>query len=488
MRSINHFINHQIGKWELERDLEERREEAVGWRPQPWIETAGRKGPFKPVITLAPKFGCASRIVSRVLSRRTGYGLFGFSLIDKVAADMNVRRQMIDRMDQRLRSYVRTMVDGLLQGRYVEQEDYFRHLVHVLNVFIHEGGCILVGRGAPYLVGPGAGIRVRLTASDDKRIANLMQFYNIGAKEAEDRMRKSDEERAASSQKYYELDIDDPCNYDMVINLDRLTPETTAHIVLRALDVMHQKCPHDIIWRTGRQETPHDIVSRQIDKWEYRQQESLKEFWHEEEMGEGESGGHHRLPCIAFMPEFCSGSRLVSEVLHERLGYETIGYKLIDHIAEDMQLSPRIIDRLDQRAQSALQSLIDTLTEGQHINRADYFRSLVRVVRAFIVQGGVTLLGRGTPFLVEEHEGVRVRLVASNEVRLKNLEEFYGLYGKEAESRLAKGDAERAEFIRQFFRADINTAENYDVTLNMDRLTPKAGAEIVLRSLEHLLV
>jgi cytidylate kinase len=395
---------------------------------------------------------------------------------------------MVDRMDQRLRSYVRTMVEGLLQGRYVEQEDYFRHLVHVLNVFIHEGGCVLVGRGAPFLVGPGAGIRVRLTASEEKRVANLMRFYNIGAAEARERMHRSDEERAAFCQKYYQLDIDDPCNYDLTINLDRVEPETTAHVILRALDVIYQKCCDGVIWRTGRQEPPDAIISRQIDKWEYRQQESLKEFWHEEEMGEGEESPHHRLPCVAFMPEFCSGSRLVSEVLHERLGYETIGYKLIDHVAEDLQLSPRIIDRLDQRAQSAIHTLVEALTEGQHINRTDYFRSLVRVIRAFIVQGGVTLLGRGAPFLVEEHEGLRVRMVAPEERRLKNIEEFYGLYGKEAQTRLAKGDAERAEFVRQFFKTDIAKAENYDLILNMDRLSAKAGAEIVLRGIEHLLV
>jgi hypothetical protein len=148
-------------------------------------------------------------------------------------------------------------------------------------------------------------------------------------------------------------------------------------------------------------------------------------------------------------------------------------------VAEDLQLSPRIIDRLDQRAQSAIHTLVEALTEGQHINRTDYFRSLVRVIRAFIVQGGVTLLGRGAPFLVEEHEGLRVRMVAPEERRLKNIEEFYGLYGKEAQTRLAKGDAERAEFVR---RSSIPISRSLELLSYSDHVPSEREArEIVLR-------
>jgi cytidylate kinase len=120
------------------------------------------------------------------------------------------------------------------------------------------------------------------------------------------------------------------------------------------------------------------------------------------------------------------------------------------------------------------------------VNRKEYFRALAGVIRALVVQGGVTLLGRGSAFLVEQNEGLRVRLTAPLEKRLANLREFYDIEGKVAREKLARNERDRAEFIKRYYKADLAGSNNYDLTINMGRMTPTAAADIVQRALEPL--
>ncbi len=486
MRSIEHIINRQIELWNTEKDIADRIDENK-LKPTPDFNDENNRPHIaaKPIIAIAPQLGCGSRAVCEILSRRIGYELFGFKIIDKVAENMQVRRQLIDRMDQRKRSYIHTMVEGLLTGNYIEQEDYFRHLIEVLEAFVVEGGCTLLGRGAPYVVPEGAGIRVRLTASREKRIVNLTRYYPIDSAEAERRMTESDNERAAFSQKYFGKDIDNPEEYDLVINLDRITPATAVSSIVQCMYSMRTK-RHDALRRILREQDARDLVERQIERWEnYTRQEIAA--MHDDLPGDDALEVEEKtLPVVALSTKFCAGSRLVAQALDDRLGYELFGFRIIDQVAEDMNLNPRIVDRLDQRKKSSLQAFVDKFTQKATVNRQEYFESLVKTVRALIMQGGLTLLGRGAPFMVEKGEGVRVRLVASFEKRMKNMKDFYNIEGKEAEERLKKVDKERQDFNRQYFNIDGDSPSNYDLTLNLDRLVPDAVADVIIQALEPL--
>lgn len=486
MRQIDKLINRQIERWEMSRLEEERWEEEHGL-------PKGRKGEFdelyppqRPVIAIAPMLGCGSREVCEILRRRLDYEILGSSLIDKVAKDMNVVRKLVDRMDQRKRSYTRALIDGLLHGgQYVEQSDYVNHLLSILAAFMAEGRCILLGRGAPFMVKNKIGIRIRLIASMKTRVQNLLNYYGDSEANARARIEKSDRERKEFAQEYFHKDLDDPHHYDLVLNLDRITHLTAAGAILRTMEVMHM----DRKERFRKATYPLNadaILNRQIAKWDWENNKERRAFG-EEEYEEKDENNIKRLPVIAISPEYCSGSRLVAAIIQRQMGYEIFGFKLIDQVAEDMHLSPRLIDRLDQRSKSAIQALVDGLIEGRILSRANYFSALVKTIRALIVQGGVTLQGRGAAQLVEEGEGLRVRMVAPFEQRLQNIQSFYGIEGLPARERLENGDKNRREFIRQYYKSDIQDMTRYDIGINNENIIPSAGAEIILRMLEPML-
>ncbi|HUT26035.1 MAG TPA: cytidylate kinase family protein, partial [Sumerlaeia bacterium] len=397
-----------------------------------------------------------------------------------VAESANVRRRLIDRMDQRRRSYVRSVVEGMLRERWVDHVEYCSHLLEVLNVFVQEGGCILLGRGAPFVVWEGAGIRVALVAPREKRVKSLMHFYNIDAREAEKRMVTSDRERAQFARMCFQKDIGDVDHYDLVINLERIKPKMAAAIILRAMEVMRSDRKEQLTLLPGDRDA-EEVLDRQIGKWERDTVVERREMWAEEAE---EELPPRRLPVVAFSRKLGSGARLVAEALHSRLGYEVFGYRLIDRVAEDSKLSERVVDRLDRAAESAIEAMIGSLVGRRRLDREDYFRSLVRVVRALIVQGGVIFLGRGSVFLVKEREGLRVRLTAPFEKRLERIKEYEGLEGKTAQEKLLKGDKDRAYFDRYYFKADLEDPTHFDLIINTERIAPVSATDIVLRALE----
>jgi cytidylate kinase len=52
--------------------------------------------------------------------------------------------------------------------------------------------------------------------------------------EAMKEVKASDRDRADYLKRFYEIDVEQPTHYDLVLNTDRLTPEETANVVAAA--------------------------------------------------------------------------------------------------------------------------------------------------------------------------------------------------------------------------------------------------------------
>lgn len=110
-------------------------------------------------------------------------------------------------------------------------------IVHLANM----GNVILVGRGSHILTRkhPG-GLHVRLVGSEGRRIAHLMDYYNLGREDAERMMVREDRGRARYIKDHYQADIDDASRYDLVINTDELSYDDVA--LLTADEVLRIRC------------------------------------------------------------------------------------------------------------------------------------------------------------------------------------------------------------------------------------------------------
>lgn len=174
-----------------------------------------------PVITISRMAGCCARDLAQDLADRFGVQVWGRELVDAIASDRGLRREVVEKLDAGLVSNVDAWVRGILQNRLFLRDDYMEALAGTVKTLAETGGAVIVGRGAGFILGDRADLRLRLVAGEPHRLQILRQRRHLGRDEAEALMVHTDEARAAFIRTYFHADVDDPRHYDFVVNTER---------------------------------------------------------------------------------------------------------------------------------------------------------------------------------------------------------------------------------------------------------------------------
>jgi cytidylate kinase len=108
--------------------------------------------------------------------------------------------------------------------------EYLGHLTQVIGTLAEHGNCIIIGRGANYLLPHRGVLKVRIIAPIKMRVRIIMKKEN-SEEDAKRKLIMVDSERKAFTRQYFNTDIDDPVDYDLVINTGYLSIEKAAKII-----------------------------------------------------------------------------------------------------------------------------------------------------------------------------------------------------------------------------------------------------------------
>ena len=103
------------------------------------------------------------------------------------------------------------------------------HLIGLEKVIIIGRGAGIITRNLDYV------FHVRLVGSLEKRLEHMQEFYKLERKAALDIIQKEDRGRQRYLKKYFNLEIDDPLLYHVVINTDVVPYVTAARMIGDAL-------------------------------------------------------------------------------------------------------------------------------------------------------------------------------------------------------------------------------------------------------------
>jgi cytidylate kinase len=142
---------------------------------------------------------------------------------------------------------------------------------------------------------------------------------------------------------------------------------------------------------------------------------------------------------------------------------------------------------------------LDSLIEEEYRSRTnDFFHQMLRstadqsmvmnrvflVVRAVAGMGKAIIVGRGGSHVTADiPQGISLRIVAPEGVRIARAVEVHGLSEREALAGARKRDADRSRLVRERFGADIDDPTGYDTIWNIGNVTfeeiSKATAALV---------
>ena len=217
MKSIPQIIEDQVHRWQIQQK-----------------EKPGAKA-VVPVVTISREPGSGGRIVAQNLAARLGFEVFHQEVLHEMAKRAEVSNQLLATLDERGLSVLEDWISSLVDDRHLWPDQYLRHLMHVIGTIGKHGRAVVVGRGANFILPPEQRFRVRITAPQRLRIENVARDFNLSPDEAKRRVIKTESNRKAFIRKYFNADIADPANYDLIINTATLTVDQAVDVIGAAL-------------------------------------------------------------------------------------------------------------------------------------------------------------------------------------------------------------------------------------------------------------
>ena len=216
MKSINQIIEEQVRRWEiLKREPHEE-------KPQP-------------VITLSREPGSGGRLIAEAVAERLGLDIFHQQLINAMAENADTSTRVIRTLDERGLSMLEDWVSAAISDRHLWPDEISRVLMEVIGTIGRHGKAIIVGRGANFILPPENRFRVRVIAPLELRVNRVAETYGVDKKMAKKRVIRTDSDRQAFIRKYFNSDIRDPANYDMILNTGTFSIESAAAAICGAL-------------------------------------------------------------------------------------------------------------------------------------------------------------------------------------------------------------------------------------------------------------
>jgi cytidylate kinase len=166
-----------------------------------------------------------------LLAKRFKLDLFHQKILNKVAAGAQVSKSVLETLDERGLSILEDWISPIVEDRHLWPDQYLQHLMKVIGTIGKHGRTVIVGRGANFIIPPEGQLRVRVVAPLEMRIQNVAHTYNVTHPNAKRRIIRTESDRRAFIRKYFNADIADPINYDLVINSTCLDLENITDAV-----------------------------------------------------------------------------------------------------------------------------------------------------------------------------------------------------------------------------------------------------------------
>ncbi len=235
MIDVEKYVKDQIAVFQANEALEKRLESRER-RPGRGMEGGLLYGPY---LIISREKGAGGNVVARLAGKRLGWQVFDNEIVDEIAKEAHVRRQLIESLDERDRETIQDIIQDtigqLLNPEEIGTSDYLGYLKQVVLTLGHQGDVVIVGHGARFILPGQFGLSVRMIAPIEARIQRIADKAHLSLKAARVEVEKTDRERVKLIRRHFGHDVTDPLSHDLIINTAAINAETATEIILTAL-------------------------------------------------------------------------------------------------------------------------------------------------------------------------------------------------------------------------------------------------------------
>lgn len=210
------------------------------------------------------------------------------------------------------------------------------------------------------------------------------------------------------------------------------------------------------------------------------------------------------MPVITVGRQIGAGGRTVGRMLASKLNADFLDSKLIDEVAERLELPKEEVEAEDEQPGSLLSRLLLALgaantepiipPEASAWNppnadpvfdtRSAVLQLTQQVIKEAARSTNVVIVGRGGAYILRDHPGaLHVFLRADQATRVKTIMEREKKTEEEARRRIKQTDENWTAYIKQVYGHDRNLPSHYDLVLDTGRLGYDATVAAILAAL-----
>lgn len=186
------------------------------------------------IITISRGTFTGGRQLANCVAEKLGYRCISGEMLLEVASEYGAP---VDKLSKAISS-----TPGILERMTADRDRYLAYIKAALykeakadNLVYHGHAGHLLLEDVPHV------LKVRIVASVEYRVKQVMERSNLNSKEAARIIREVDDERKKWTKLFYHVDWSDPAIYDIVINLDQISLNSACETVCLASGLEHFK-------------------------------------------------------------------------------------------------------------------------------------------------------------------------------------------------------------------------------------------------------
>jgi len=202
-----------------------------------------RPAPQRHVITISREAGALGTTVARAVGERLGWPVYDHEMLDRVGKEMGLHVDMVKLLDEKPMSWLEQCIVSLVSQYNLSHDKYMVRLTATVRSLGEQGNCVIVGRGANFLLPRETTLNVRLIGERKDRNAHTQRQLNLSEQEAARWVEKTDSQRHDFIKGHFGKKADHPLLYDLVLNTSRLSADDCAEVIIAALHRIQGRKP-----------------------------------------------------------------------------------------------------------------------------------------------------------------------------------------------------------------------------------------------------
>ncbi len=232
--NMEQYISNQVRFWKLQKEAID----SIDFKPK------SAKG-TRPFVTISREYGAGAYMVAEKLismlnenfKNEHSWAAYDRNLLEKIANDMGLSEALA----QTLTTNARNKMTELFQttfSTFPPQVAVYRKLAEITRMLAYNGHVVLAGRAANRITRDmGQGFHVRLVAPLSWRVKRMCELHNYHMKDAEQLILEKDKIIDGFIKEFVKFDNTDPHNYHLVINMEHITQDEAAQVIVDTMKV-----------------------------------------------------------------------------------------------------------------------------------------------------------------------------------------------------------------------------------------------------------